>query len=553
MPTTTKTFADFQTLLLEADNSIAATDYLIGYRPASGTTPNQEIKISAEELFNTADDLLGLSTIRGDKIQFNPEGVDTSINNVNFKLNQFKTVDDYQYEESAGISAYNQRLFIPYGKTVVLKPNASETNALNNIFLAIKSWHIEGLVRIDLSTTSATTVTWEVNKSIDLNHPYGQNIQLVGAVANGSPRVIISMSGTSGSYDVLSCTNGNVFGLVDMISVVGLSTTGTYAGISADSGAQINLGSNVRVSNCPYGIKASKGSVIVAGLVGVTGLVRVTGCGVAGVCASSGSTVSVLNGRSDNNLGSGFLAEQNSHIICEGSYATNNTLDGYTSTSGSQINATGANASGNQGSGFLAKQTGEIECASDSARGLTTTATSNLRYGVEFDGIAKIYGDFSGMTLNSKGSISPNVTLTSTEVDGTEKNFISTNRGDLTIKTNDSGSNILFNTRDSNTHLQLLGGASPVTSYLSIKGGNNGGDIPTITATPNSANGFFGNVVDKLGIKLEGNGGYVDLGPLIKVGATLTTPGIGDPRLVPEGYFPIKINNTLVYLLVHVP
>ena len=545
MPTTTKTFADFQTLLLETDNSITTTDYLIGFRPATETTPNQEIKITAAELFNTADDLLNPVSIRGDKIQFNPDGVDASINNINFKLNQFKTVDDYAYANSAGLNAYNQRLFIPYGKTVVLKPSISETNSLVNTFLAIKDWHIEGLVQIDLSSSTAGMLNWEINGGINLNHPYGQNIQLIGALdGNNLPRVTIRMSGISGSYNILNCTDGNVFGFIDKISVIGLSTTGTYAGILADSGAQINLGSYMKVSNCPFGVKASRGSVIVADYVGVSG------CGAAGFCASTGSTISARYGSSNTNTGTGFLAEHNSHIICDGSQANSNTLDGYTSTFSSQIKATGATASNNLRSGFLAKQTGAIECASDSSNGLTTVATGNTRYGVEFDGVAKVYGDFSGMSSNTLGSVSPNVTLTSTEIGSVKQNSISTNLGDLTVKTEDSSS-IYFKTRNTDTQLALVGGAAQRTSFLSVKGGNNAGDIPTITSTVGS--GWVGTPVDNLGIKLDGGGGYVDLGSRVRLTASLTRPGIGDANLVPNGYLPIRVNNTTVYLLVRVP
>jgi hypothetical protein len=181
---------------------------------------------------------------------------------------------------------------------------------------------------------------------------------------------------------------------------------------------------------------------------------------------------------------------------------------------------------------------------------LNTSATNNSRYGVEFDGVAKIYGDFSNMSSNAKGSVSPNVTLTSTEVSNLKQNYISTNLGDLTIKTVDSSS-IVFKTRDSDTHLSLTGGSVPRTSYLSIKGGNNSGDIPTITATP--ADGWSGTPLNNLGIKLNGGGGYVDLGSRIKTTAELTSPGIGSSALVPNAYLPLRVNNTTVYLLVRVP
>lgn len=545
----TKTFINFRELDLATDDSIARTDFVVGYRPATETTAAEEIKITAEQMFNTADDLLNPVSIRGDKIQFIPDGKDASINDINVKLNQFKSVEDYQSSSSAGENAYNQRLFIPNGKTVKIKPNISESNSINNIFSSIKNWHIEGLVQIDLSSSTETNIVWEVNGSINLNHPFGHNIQLLGALdANSVPKVTIRMSATSSAYNILACTNGHVFGLIDSISVVGnLQVSGSYAGICADAGGQIMLGTNVTVSSCPYGIMSSRGGTLIGDYVGI----RTSACSVAGFCASSGGHLSAKRTTASNCTGTGYLAEYNSQLICDGATASNNTLDGFTATSNSQIKATGAIASGNQRSGFLAKQSGEIECPSESSNGLNTQALNNSRYGVEFDGAAKIYGDFSVMSTNNLGAISPNVTLVASENQSGRQTAVVSSKGDLTVKTSDSGS-IYFKTRDVDTQFQVVGSTTLRTSYITVKGGNNMGDVPTIKAEKSSA---FAQGTEQinLGLKLEGNGGYVNLGELIKFETPLTKPGLSDQNLVPNGYLSIRVGNKIVYLLVHEP
>jgi len=203
----------------------------------------------------------------------------------------------------------------------------------------------------------------------------------------------------------------------------------------------------------------------------------------------------------------------------------------------------GAKSNNNTGSGFLARYNGEIDCSSTPSN--RTQAISNTRYGAEFDGVAKIYGDFSDMA-SVAGAVSPNVTLTSFADSNflNKQNILTSNTG-LTIKTANSDS-ISFKTLDSNTQL-VVENRTSATSYLGIKGGTNDGENPTIALRKTTNWGSF-NQPD---LVLDPGDGYLNLGSRVKYSGNLIKPAPADPVLNANSYVTCKVGEKTVYLLMH--
>ena len=483
-----KTFADFTTKGGISVDPINDTDYIVGYRP--GTT-NVEVKISAQNLANSLDDLLDDLSLAARLVRFEGTDIKPEVS-VNDKLEQFYTTDDYKDLDTASLAALGERLFVPYGSTVVINlttPNDSVRSILN-IFNNIKKWHIEGTVQIKLSAGD-----WNLNQTLNLNHPYGQNIQLIGDVTvPANVKLLMDNSLTPGGFDIITCSNGSSFGLINGVTITGLGNTlNAYAAIKADGGAFIQLGSKVVITNCRHGIMADRGSIILADYV------ETKYCAYGnGFYASNRSHISATYANSNHNL-AGYLAENHSQINAEYSQATYNTTNGYNSYSNSQIDAKNATSSLNTRSGFYAQTAGEIEC-------YNAVALSNGRYGMEFN----TYGVINGSS-NLTSSIYTSLTTWN------DNAAVSSSVGKLYIKTPDSNS-ILFNTYNSFTQFEISNANSAVSHVRVTGADSNGHSLISVNGAENSS--------DPVGLKLYPgtDAKYIDLGTNVRFGAYTTQP-----------------------------
>lgn len=401
-----KTFSDFEQV--STDNlDLNIDDYLVGYRPSASTitgtqTPAFEIKVTTRDLVANIDAFADPSSINAAKIGFIPSGNNILTTTVNNKLNQLKTASDYGTADAAGSASRYQRLFVPSGSIInLLVPTdyPDIPSALN----AIQNWHIENGAVVKIKIVTDITI----NEGINLNHPFGQNIQIVGEKTNGVAATLAVSSGVTLSqinFNVFTCSYGNKFGLIDNLIIEGKTITGNtwgsyvYAAIRAEYGALINLGARMTIKNWYYGVLANYGSVIQA-----RGVI-VSNCGEAGFMATNGSQIyagsssSKYNSVGDKELGHGYKAEYGSQITCEDSVATNNKKSGFASHSNSQVRASGCSASSNE-SGFSARDHGQIEAYNT---GLQTSSSSNSNYGYERLNGGIIYGNLNG-TGNGKG------------------------------------------------------------------------------------------------------------------------------------------------------
>jgi len=482
-----KTFADFTTKGGTLVDPINDTDYIVGYRP--GTT-NVEVKISTQNLANSLDDLLDDLSLAARLVRF--EGTDTKPDvSVNDKLEQFYTTNDYTDLATASLAALGERLFVPYGSTVVINPvnDVDSDRSILNIFNKIKKWHIEGTVQIKLGPG-----TWNLNQTLNLNHPYGQNIQLIGDVNTPVNVNLLMNNPLIPGFDLITCTNGNSFGLINGVTITGVGdAANAYAAIKADGGAFIQLGSNVIINNCRHGVMADRGSVILADYV------ETKNCAYGnGFYASNRSHISANHANSNHNL-AGYLAENHSQINAKYSQATYNTTNGYNSYSNSQIDAKNTTSSLNTRSGFYAQTAGEIEC-------YNAVALSNGRYGMEFN----TYGVINGSS-NLTSSIYTSLTTWN------DNAAVSSSVGKLYIKTPDSNS-ILFNTYNSFTQFEISNANSAVSHVRVTGADSNGHSLISVNGAENSS--------DQVGLKLYPGTDtkYIDLGTNVRFGAYTTQP-----------------------------
>jgi hypothetical protein len=393
----TKNFSDFTTLSIE-DEDLTSLDYLVGYR--SSTEAPYEIKIGADALMASIDSLAPVKGIKSDKIYHIPLSLKANVSVVESsledKLNQLRTLEDFATPHNAAIACAGERLFVD--EDVVLNVNgdfASIQLALD----AIQGWYISNTGSVTINIIADLEITGPIN----LNHPFGDRIRIIGNGGGTGASVTLSISPlyvANLNFNLFNCTDGHRFGLIDNLIVKGAGPDhwNTYSAVYADRGAYINLGSNFSVGlqiqnqtglGWYIGIQASNGSVINADGV------EVANCGLAGFLATKGSQINTPNSKSSGNkilgnieVGFGYLAEYGSQINCEQAEATGNYRAGFASFSTSQVKATGAYSHGNgiiniaPGSGFLAKDLGEIECYNYSDV-ILTRVSGNYGYAFE--------------------------------------------------------------------------------------------------------------------------------------------------------------------------
>ena len=262
--------------------------------------------------------------------------------------------------------------------------------------------------RIAAGTTVKIQVadgTYNLTAGLNLNHPDGSQIQLLGNVTTPA-NVVLSVAGSG--FDCLTVSDGNVLGLVNGFkffkTVKALAADNTTA-ILANKGARIFCGTAIVVDNWYYGIAAREHSHITCHSA------TVTNSGDVGIWAFCGSQIfcdnAVSNTAEDvaNNLGFGFQAEYGSVINGNAISATGCRIGGIASLSNSNVRAlSGATASSNTGSGFFARDGATIECHG-------ATASNNTRYGVEEIADGHVY--YSSITAadNTLGNFSPNVSF----------------------------------------------------------------------------------------------------------------------------------------------
>lgn len=249
-----------------------------------------------------------------------------------------------------------------------------------------------------LVTIQVANGVYTLTEGINLNHPQGEQIRLIGNQLDPSLCVLTVADGAG--FDAMVCSGGRGFGFVDGFHI----TRPTKAempynttGLLAVQNSTIVTGEKVKVSNWFYGIAARdasfvycpKAEVLNAGDVGIWAF-----CGSTVVCHGSVSNFASAAG---NPWGFGFQAEYGSVLVGTSISATGCKIAGVAALSNSVCRLDAAEAIGNTGSGFFARDDGVIEA-------ITGTVSGNSRYGIEVvEGNGRIFGNIvnAGNTLGT--------------------------------------------------------------------------------------------------------------------------------------------------------
>lgn len=293
------------------------------------------------------------------------------------------------------------------------------------------------IVRDAVVTIKVANGTYTLTGSINLNHPQGFQIQLIGNTT--TPTSCVLTVTDSATFDAIVCSGGNRFGLLNGFHI----TRPTKAempknstGVLAVQNSTLILGSSIKVSKWFYGIAARDGSFIKCPAA------QVSESGDVGIWSYGGSTV-ICDGAISNTAnaagqpwGFGFQAEYGSTLVGTNISASGCKIAGFASLSNSTCRIFDSSTSSNIGSGLFARDGGVIEAQN-------TNTTNNTRYGIEVvEGSGRIFG-VSGNTGNTLGPVNAFVYLS---VVGTDPQI-----------TNSSG-NLRIDSRD-NTYFNTAGGA----------------------------------------------------------------------------------------------
>lgn len=398
-------------------------------------------------------------------------------------------------------------------QTVVL--NVPSTYATVQAALtAIADWMIHGTVQIQVANG-----TYNLASSVNLNHPFGAHVQIIGNTA--SPSSVQFVGPNPPTFDGFVCSAGSTFGLIDGITInlaAKAAAANNFTAILANQGSKIYLGQHVFTNNWYYGIAAREGSYILADYS------TVSNAGDVGIWAMAGSMIdanfTTVSGCIDaaNSLGFGIQAEYGSVVNCGSASVTTCNIAGIAALSNSQVRALGATSSGNTGQGFFARDNGEIQCDG-------STANSNGGYGVQEYTSGRIFYSSLTATGNTSG-----VKAGVAEIDNTTlgARIVST-AGALRVDTTDTSS-VYFNTQGG---LQAEVRSTPSAVNRPVLTGGATGHAVELLADGSDS------VID-LAILPKGAGSYVQLGAGYVAGA-----------VTQAGYVTIRDNTgTLRRLLV---
>lgn len=282
--------------------------------------------------------------------------------------------------------------FIATGQTQVINVPADYAT-VQAALTAIADYVIYGTLQIKLADG-----TYNLTAGIVANHPFGQNIQLLGN--NGAP-ANVSIRGTNPpTFDALTVSAGNKLGLVDGITfdlAVKAVLANNFTGVLAVNGGNIKCGPNLRANNWYYGVAARNGSNIFCRNIAVTN------AGDVGIWAYLNSTIDAQGATSTgavdavNGFGYGFQAERGSSIDATGAHASGCQIGGIAALSNSHVDAPSAISSSNIGSGFYVRDGATIE-----AHG--STASNNTRFGQESIDSGRFYANTFTTAGNTLGA-----------------------------------------------------------------------------------------------------------------------------------------------------
>ena len=419
---------------------------------------------------------------------------------------------------TANATGYAIGTVVPSGQTVTLNVPAGFAD-VQAAFDYMKGWVILGAVEVKIANG---TYNW--TRGQNCNHPFGENIRIIGNQA--SPGSVIIRSPTAPTFDMFSVSAGNTLGFIDGMTI-DLPTKATIANnftaILATQGSTLITGSKIITNNWYYGIAARDGSYIYCPDA------QVSNAGDVGIWAFCGSTIvangAVSNYASDtvNGYGFGFQSEFGSTLVATGAKSMGCYKAGFAALSNSTARIHNCESYQNVGSGFLSWAGGQVEAFGSSSH-------DNQRYGLEITE----YGNIIGVSTNTNNTLGAANKFAYFDT-STGSARVASSGGNLRLDAEGTGGVYFHNSQG----LQFgIGNSTSPTSFVEVLGGgvDNGNqpmmiargaatNIPIRFDAKGNASQFFNN---GNGLQFQIQGGVANTVNQVYVSGSKT----GDPAII---------------------
>jgi hypothetical protein len=358
---------------------------------------------------------------------------------------------------------------VPAGQTVTLNV-PSDFADVQAAFDYMNGWVIFGSVEVKIANG---TYNW--TRGQNCNHPFGENIRIVGNQA--SPSSVIIRGPTGPTFDMFSVSAGNTLGFIDGMTI-DLPTKATLANnwtaILAVQGSTLITGTKIIVNNWYYGIAARDGSYIYCPDA------QVSNSGDVGIWAFCGSTIvangAVSNYASDtvNDYGFGFQSEFGSTLVATNAKAMGCYKAGFAALSNSTARIHNCESYQNVGSGFLSWAGGQVEAFGSSSH-------DNQKYGIEITE----YGNIIGVSTNTNNTLGATSKFAYLDT-STGSARVASSSGNLRLDAEGTGGVYFHNGQG----LQFgIGNSTSPTSFVEVRGGGaDNGNQPQMIASGAATN-----------------------------------------------------------------
>lgn len=339
-------------------------------------------------------------------------------------------------------------------------------------------------------TISIADGTYNTSASINVNHPNGDRIQIIGNTGSEASVLLNFNNNTSG----IQCFSGNRLGLLNGVTIQGTWTgsgaTGlSLSGIRASANSLIQCGDSVTVTDFYYGAQADRGGTVEADSI------TISNGGDAGLFAYNGGNIQANNATISNcrdttrSLGSGVVSEINGNVRCNTINVTTCDVAGIYCIGGA-VRCDTFTCDTNDGVGVRVARSGSVDCVG------SCSASSNGSHGIQVEG-GGMFTCFGALTADSNGADGLNCFQGFARFYTASSFDSNTGRG---IYAN-AGSNVICagsSTASNNTSNGIEGFADAYIAFASCTSTGNGGQ---------GATAVLGSTIRAVSATLTGNTG----------------------------------------------
>lgn len=274
--------------------------------------------------------------------------------NLSFGSDSRVDIDNVQLTATGGLPNSQVRNFVQIEESTTL----AVPSQYANINAALASLHNKFIANDAVVTIQVDDCSNQVySQPIEIIHPHGKQIEIIGDVANPS-NCVLQFNGSSG----FEIAHKRKLRLLNGFHIQGDRTADT-SGVLATKGAGIRIGAATVISDFYNGVEASLSGRVYANTVLIT-----------------------------NNAGSGLVSKYSGFLQANGTQSKDNELHGFHSVDGGIMQANNSKALGNKVNGYFSEDFGHIQSQE-------AEASSNLNSG--FFATGKAFLDAYASTANN--------------------------------------------------------------------------------------------------------------------------------------------------------